>query len=135
MHWVAALSLVLSLTEEEWHEKLTPDQYRIMREGGTEPAYSGRDLPADAIFLCVACEQPLFRGKEFYDTGNGWPNFTYPIDKKSVYYREDWSYGFKRYEVVCRGCGSHLGHVFHDGPPPKYLRYCINSVCLKVEKP
>ena len=100
-----------------------------------ESSYSGYYLPIEeeGVYLCASCNLPLFSFENQYDAGNGWPSFTYPIAKKTVYYREDWSLGFKRYEVLCRGCDSALGHVFYDGPPPKHLRFCIHSNCLKIE--
>jgi len=118
--------------DTEWLEKLGEKRYNVMRKKQTERSYSGFYLPraTPAIFHCAACDLPLFHSRDQYDVGNGWPNFTYPLDKKNVYYLEDWGYGFKCYEVLCRGCDSHLGHVFHDGPPPKHLRFCINSIAL-----
>ncbi|MBI3508423.1 MAG: peptide-methionine (R)-S-oxide reductase MsrB [Chlamydiia bacterium] len=129
------LALLASFNDDEWQERLGRERYRIMRDKGTEPSYSGTyAVPGTSlVYLCAACDSPLFRSQEQYDVGNGWPNFTYPIAKESVYYLEDWSIGFKRYEVLCRCCNGHLGHVFNDGPPPKNLRFCINSICLKIE--
>lgn len=133
MYILAIFSLLLTLSDDGWKEKLGEERFRVMRKGATEPSYSGHYLPSETygVFHCAACEAPLFRTEDQYDAGNGWPNFTYPIEKQAVYYQEDWSFGFKRYQVLCRGCKSHLGHVFSDGPPPKKLRYCVNSICLK----
>lgn len=113
-------------------EILGPERYKVMREKGTERAFSGRYLYETAVgtYVCAACENPLFRSEDKYDSGAGWPSFKKPIDKESIYYLEDRSLPFKRYEVLCRKCQSHLGHVFKDGPPPKGLRYCINSITL-----
>ena len=135
MYILAILSLLAALSEGDWEQRLGPDRYRVMRKKGTEMSYSGHHLPPSekTLYLCAACELPIFRSEEQFDVGNGWPNFTYPFAKENVYYVEDWSLGFKRYEVLCRGCDGHLGHVFNDGPPPKCLRYCINSICLKIE--
>lgn len=116
-------------------EILGPERYKVMREKGTERAFSGKYLheTADGTYSCAACKNPLFDSKDKYNSGAGWPSFLKPIEPKKVYYLEDWDLPFKRYEVLCRVCSSHLGHVFHDGPPPKNLRYCINSITLIFE--
>lgn len=116
-------------------EVLGPERYRVMREKGTERAFSGRYLHETSlgIYQCAACRTPLFSSADKYESGAGWPSFTQPIETKAVYYLEDWNLRFKRYEVLCRGCDSHLGHVFPDGPPPKNLRYCINSITLVLD--
>lgn len=108
------------------------DRDHIMREKGTERAFSGEYLyeTRAGVYSCAACKNPLFRSEDKYDSGAGWPSFTKPLSVESVYYLEDRTLPFKRYEVLCRGCNSHLGHVFNDGPPPKGLRYCINSLTL-----
>lgn len=120
--------LALTLTEES----LGPERYNVMRKKGTERAFSGEYLyeTRAGIYSCAACKTPLFKGEDKYDSGAGWPSFTKPLLTESVYYLEDAKLSFKRYEVLCRGCDSHLGHVFNDGPPPKGLRYCINSITL-----
>ncbi len=118
-------------------DDLGPERYRVMRQKGTERAFSGKYLYelSAGLYLCAGCKNPLFSSEDKYDSGAGWPSFLKPIEEKSVYYLEDFNLSFKRYEVLCRGCHSHLGHVFHDGPPPKNLRYCINSIALQmVEK-
>lgn len=116
-------------------EALGPERYKVMRQKGTERAFSGKYLyeTAPGIYHCAACTHPLFSAADKYDSGAGWPCFLKPLETKSVYYVEDWSLPFKRYEVLCRSCDSHLGHVFNDGPPPKNLRYCINSITLILE--
>lgn len=115
-------------------EILGHESYKVMREKGTERAFSGKYLheSSNGIYCCAACNRPLFSSKDKYDSGSGWPSFLKPIESEAIYYLEDWELPFKRYEVLCRGCNSHLGHVFHDGPPPKNLRYCINSITLTL---
>lgn len=122
----------LHLSDNEWKEKLGDARYAVMRKKGTERGFSGKYLntTTDGTYFCVACETPLFDSKEKYDPGSGWPCFKQPISSKNIYYLEDQNPYVQRYEVLCRGCDSHLGHVFHDGPPPKELRYCINSIAL-----
>jgi peptide methionine sulfoxide reductase msrA/msrB len=119
-------------TEQEWRARLTPEQFRVMRECGTEPPFSGtyNDFFQNGIYHCAGCGTPLFRSETKYDHGTGWPSFTAPLDPKNVLYLEDDSYGMKRTEVRCAVCGAHLGHVFDDGPPPSSLHYCINSAAL-----
>lgn len=116
-------------------ENLGPERYRVMREKGTERAFSGQYLyeTKKGIYSCAACQSPLFSSEDKYDAGAGWPSFTKAFVKENITYIEDLSLPFKRYEVLCRGCGSHLGHVFNDGPPPKNLRYCINSITLILQ--
>lgn len=135
MQFLAIFSLLALISDQEWQQKLGQKRYEVMRKKRTEQSYSAPlPLKNTGTFLCAACEAPLFRCQDQYEVSNGWPNFTYPISKTAVYYLEDWSVGFKRYEVLCRGCDSHLGHVFPDGPPPKYFRYCINSISLKEKE-
>jgi peptide-methionine (R)-S-oxide reductase len=118
-------------TDEEWREELTEEQYRIMREKGTEPRFSGEFLEKndDGIYVCSACGNPLFDSDTKFESKTGWPSFTDAIDG-SVELKTDNSHGMKRTEVVCAECGGHLGHVFDDGPEPTGKRYCINSVSL-----
>jgi len=123
----------LKLSDAEWKEQLGEKRYRVMRCKAREPGFSGAYLDEERVgtYVCAACGKVLFQSEDKYsEPGCGWPVFKKPIDSTSVLYLEDRTLGFKRYEVKCRGCESHLGHVFHDGPPPKHLRYTINSIAL-----
>ena len=123
-------------SDAEWRQELSPEQYHIMREKGTERAFTGKywDEHADGIYRCAACGEPLFDAHTKYDSGSGWPSFTAPIGGERVDEHEDRSFGMRRVEVTCSKCGAHLGHVFDDGPGPDGLRYCINSASLDLEK-
>ena len=123
-------------TDEEWRQQLTPIQYKVLREKGTELAFSGEywDNHKKGTYSCAACQLPLFDSKTKFESGTGWPSFYQPIAESAVLKIEDISYGMVRDEIVCSQCGGHLGHVFEDGPPPTGLRYCMNSASLKFEQ-
>ncbi len=127
----------ITKSEEEWQKDLTPEQYAILREKGTEAPFTGEyvDNHEDGIYKCAACGLQLFDAGTKFDSGSGWPSFTEPANLENVELHEDISAGMVRTEVTCKRCGSHLGHVFNDGPQEKGgLRYCINSCSLKFEK-
>ncbi|PCD04522.1 peptide-methionine (R)-S-oxide reductase [Sphingomonas spermidinifaciens] len=125
----------LLLTDAEWRERLTPVQYHVLREAGTERAFSGalNANKADGLYSCAGCGNPLFDSDDKYDSGSGWPSFTRPIGPDAVTDHEDLSHGMRRVETRCARCDGHLGHVFPDGPPPTGLRYCMNSVSLDFQ--
>ena len=123
----------ITKSDEEWKKILTPEQYYILRQKGTERAFTGQyhDSKKKGTYLCAACGTPLFRSMEKFDSGTGWPSFWAPISPKAVDREVDRSLFRERTEVLCNVCGGHLGHVFDDGPPPTGKRYCINSAALK----
>lgn len=123
-------------TEEQWRRELTPQQYAVLREKGTERAFTGEywNCHDDGVYRCAACGAELFNSGTKFDSGTGWPSFTGPANAARVELHKDRSYGMVRTEVTCANCGSHLGHVFEDGPGPDGLRYCINSVSLELDK-
>lgn len=119
-------------TDEEWRAQLTEEQYRVLRQGGTECAFSGEfwNRHEDGVYHCAGCDNPLFDARTKYESGTGWPSFYDTVARGAVIERSDRSHGMVRTEVLCSQCGGHLGHVFQDGPPPTGLRYCINSAAL-----
>jgi peptide-methionine (R)-S-oxide reductase len=118
--------------EEKWREKLTKEQYRVLREKGTEPAFTGKywNNHEKGTYKCAACGAPLFDSETKFESGSGWPSFYAPVDEEKLESKRDLSHGMVRTEVLCKNCKSHLGHVFKDGPKPTGLRYCINSISL-----
>jgi len=122
-------------TDDEWRAELTPEQYRVLREHGTERAFTGElnDHKGDGTYLCAGCGEALFLSDDKFDSGSGWPSFTRPAEQDQVESHRDTTHGMIRTEVHCRACGGHLGHVFPDGPAPTGQRYCINSVSLRFE--
>ncbi|MGB5755489.1 MAG: peptide-methionine (R)-S-oxide reductase MsrB [Acidimicrobiales bacterium] len=125
-----------TFSEEELRRRLTPEQFEVTQNAGTERAFTGvyHDSKDEGIYKCVVCEEPLFSSDTKYDSRSGWPSFWKPIDESKVETRTDTSHGMVRTEAVCATCGAHLGHVFPDGPQPTGDRYCMNSASLNLEK-
>src|SRR4051795_8576170 len=124
-------------SEEQWREQLTPEEYEVLRRHGTEPPFTGRYVHSkdDGIYRCAACGNELFSSDTKFESGTGWPSFTDPINRENVILETDTTHGMVRTEVKCARCGSHLGHVFDDGPGPSGERFCMNSVALELERP
>ena len=126
-----------TLSDDEWRKRLSPEQYHVMRQHGTERPGSCALLHEKraGVFTCAGCDQELFASKLKFESGTGWPSFTQPVNENAVSYVKDTSYGMIRVEVLCNACDAHLGHVFPDGPAPSGLRYCINSVSIRLQEP
>lgn len=126
----------MDLTEAEWKEKLTPEEFRVLRQKGTEPAFTGEfnGSHTEGMYVCAACGEALFDSDSKFDSGSGWPSYYEPVSPDAVGEIRDLSLGMVRTEVVCGNCGGHLGHVFNDGPQPTGMRYCVNSVSLDLKE-
>ncbi|TBR11940.1 MAG: peptide-methionine (R)-S-oxide reductase [Candidatus Nitrosotenuis sp.] len=126
----------ITKSDQEWKQVLSPEEFEVCRKKDTEAPFTGKytHCKDDGIYRCTCCENELFKSDTKFDSGTGWPSFFEPLRKDSVKYETDTAYGMMRTEVMCAKCGSHLGHVFDDGPKPTFARYCINSVSLKLEK-
>lgn len=130
------MNQLIEKSDEDWQKELTPEQYQVLRAKGTERPFTGEYVNNhdQGMFTCAACGNELFSSDAKFDSGTGWPSFDNPVNRENVELREDNDHGMRRTEVVCKNCGSHLGHVFNDGPTQSGQRYCINSVCLRLKK-
>lgn len=126
----------VSRTDAEWRARLSPEEYHVTREKGTERAFSSEmcNLFEPGLYACVCCDTLLFDAREKFDSGTGWPSFTQPIRADAIAYHSDTAHGMRRIETTCNTCGAHLGHVFPDGPAPGGLRYCMNALALRKQK-
>ena len=123
------------ISKDDWKKKLTKEQYKVLRDKGTEPAFTGKNWNnhEKGVYKCAGCGKPLFSSEEKFDSGSGWPSFDRPMDDANVEEKQDTSHGMIRTEVLCSNCGGHLGHVFNDGPKTTGCRYCINSISLDFQ--
>ena len=133
---VKVIKTKLTKTEKEWKKILSPEEYQVLREKGTEPEFSGKYLKnkKNGVYICAGCGNKLFNSETKFDSGTGWPSFWSPVSKDSIEEKMDNRFGIQRTEVRCKKCGGHLGHVFSDSPTPTGQRYCINSVSLKFKE-